>query len=62
MIVAASAMYEPTNGEYIELAVGLENFRIGPVPIFDVDYTWAFDKSGFRTHGITFRLSELFNR
>ncbi len=62
MIVAASAMYEPTNGEYIELAVGLENFKIGPVPIFDVDYTWAFDKSGFRTHGITFRLSEIFNR
>ncbi len=61
MIAAVSAMYEPRNGEYVELIVGLENFKIGPVPLFDVDYTWAFDKNGFRTHGITFRLSEIFN-
>lgn len=61
MVAAVSAMYEPRKGEYIELIVGIENFKIGPIPLFDIDYTWAYDKNGFKTHGITFRLSEIFN-
>ena len=61
LVLGFSALYQPEKGEYYEPFIGLENFRIGPIQIFDIDYTWAFDKFGFRSHGITFRLSQMLN-
>ncbi len=61
MVIGFSALYEPTNGKYIETFLGVENFRIGPLKLFDIDYTWSFDNSGFRDHGVTIRLSQLLN-
>ena len=60
-VTGFSALYQPDKGQYIEPFIGLENFRIGPFQIFDLDYTLAFDKYGFRDHGFTIRLSQLFN-
>ena len=56
LVTGFSALRVPEQGNYLETFIGLENFRIGPVKLFDIDYTWAFDKSGFRDHGITIRL------
>lgn len=61
LVVGFSALYQPEKGEYYEPFIGLENFRIGPIQLFDIDYTWAFDKYGFRNRGITFRLSQMLN-
>lgn len=55
-----SGLYEPSKGRYLELFAGIENFRLGPVQLFDIDYTWSFDEKGFRDHGITIRLSRIF--
>jgi hypothetical protein len=55
-----SGLYEPSKGRYLELFAGIENFRLGPVQLFDIDYTWSFDENGFRDHGITIRLSRIF--
>lgn len=54
-------LYQPALGLYTELTIGLENFRIGPVPLFTIDYTLAFDRGGFRDHGIVFKLSSVLN-
>ena len=61
MVLGFSALYEPTDGQYIETFLGIENFRIGPISLFDVDYTWAFDRGGFRDRGLTIRLSQILN-
>jgi hypothetical protein len=55
-----SGLYEPSKGRYLELFAGIENFRLGPVQLFDIDYTWSFDEKGFRDHGITIRLARIF--
>lgn len=60
-VLGFSALDEPINGRYLELFTGLENFRLGPLHLFDLDYTWSFDKKGFRDHGLTVRLSVLLN-
>lgn len=62
LVTGFSLLNIPEKGNYLETFIGLENFRIGPIHLFDVDYTWAFDKIGFRDHGITIRLSQLFNQ
>ena len=61
LVMGLSALYEPYKGRYIEPVVGIENFRLGPFQLFDIDYTWAFDKNGYRDRGFTFRLSQLLN-
>ncbi len=60
-VIGFSALHEPHDGNYLELFAGIENFRIGPFQLFDIDYTWSFDDAGFRDHGITIRLSQLLN-
>ncbi|MFZ1750218.1 MAG: DUF5686 family protein, partial [Saprospiraceae bacterium] len=61
LVAGLSALYVPGKGQYAETLVGIENFRIGPFQLFNLDYTWAFDKNGFRDHGLTIRLSQLFS-
>lgn len=54
-------LYQPDKGMYTELTLGLENFRLGPIPLFTLDYSFSFDKKGFRDHGIIIKLSSLLN-
>lgn len=61
MVAGCSGLYEHYKGQYIEPFVGIENFRIGPIQLFDVDYTWSFDRNGYRDQGITIRLTQLLN-
>lgn len=61
MVIGSSALYVADKGHYIEPFIGIENFRIGPIHLFDIDYSFAFDKNGFRDHGIIFRLSQMMN-
>ena len=61
LVVGFSALYTPTNGKYIETFLGIEDFRIGPLKLFDLDYTWSFDENGFRDRGVTIRLTQLLN-
>jgi hypothetical protein len=61
MVTGCSGLYEHYKGQYIEPFVGIENFRIGPLQLFDIDYTWSFDKNGYRDQGITVRLTQLLN-
>ena len=60
-VTGFSALTEPINGQYLELFVGLENFRLGPLHLFDLDYTWAFAQNGYKDRGLTIRLSALLN-
>lgn len=60
-ITGLSGFYEPLRGHYLEATIGLENFRIGPIVLFSVDYTWAFDKNGFVDRGFVIKLSQLFD-
>lgn len=57
----SSALYVPEKGYYLEPFIGIENFKIGPLHLFDIDYAFSFDKHGFLDHGIVFRLSQLLN-
>jgi hypothetical protein len=61
LVTGFSALNIPDIGNYVETFLGIENFRIGPVKLFDIDYTWAFDRNGLRDHGITIRLSQVLN-
>ncbi len=61
LVIGSSGLYTPEKGHYLEPFIGIENFRIGPISLFDVDYSFGFDQSGFRDHGVTFRLSQLLN-
>jgi hypothetical protein len=61
MVIGSSALYVADKGHYIEPFIGIENFRIGPIHLFDIDYSFAFDKNGLRDHGIIFRLTQLMN-
>lgn len=60
-VMGCSALYVPENGHYLEPFIGIEGFSIGPIPLFDVDYSFSFDASGFMTSGLTLRLSPLFD-
>lgn len=60
-VIGFSGLYEKYKGQYYEPFIGIENFKLGPIHLFDVDYSWAFDRSGFRDSGITFRLSQILN-
>ncbi len=57
----SSMLYVPEKGYYLEPYIGIENFKIGPIHLFDIDYAFSFDKNGFLDHGIVFRLSQLLN-
>lgn len=61
LTLGSSALYVPDKGFYIEPYIGLENFKIGPIHLFDIDYAFSFDKNGFRDHGIVFRLAQFLN-
>ena len=45
-VVGASSLYVPEKGHYLEPFVGIEGFSIGPLPLFDIDYSFSFDSSG----------------
>ena len=57
----ASMLYVPEKGYYLEPYIGIENFKLGPIHLFDIDYAFSFDKNGLLDHGIVFRLSQLLN-
>lgn len=59
-VVALSAIYEPIHGQYAEAIIGLENFKIGPLSLFTLDYTWSYDREGYFDRGLTIRLTALF--
>lgn len=59
LVAGLSTLYVPEKGYYLEPFIGIENFKIGPIHLFDIDYAFSFDKYGFRDHGIVFRLSQL---
>ena len=59
--IGLAYLYQPDKGMYAELTLGLENFRIGPVPLFTLDYSFSFDRKGFLDHGIIIKLSSLLN-
>ncbi|MCC7444292.1 MAG: carboxypeptidase-like regulatory domain-containing protein [Saprospiraceae bacterium] len=59
LTLGTSGLYVPDKGYYLEPFIGIENFKIGPIHLFDIDYAFSFDKNGFRDHGIVFRLSQL---
>jgi hypothetical protein len=61
LVFGFSAISVPEKSPYSEAIIGLENFRIGPVKLFDIDYTWAFGAEGLIDHGITIRLSQVLN-
>lgn len=61
MIAGCAGLYEHYKGQYFEPFIGIENFRIGPIQLFDIDYTWSFDRNGYRDQGITFKLTQLLN-
>lgn len=60
-VAGASALYVPEKGHYFEPFIGIEGFSIGPIPLFDVDYSFSFDREGFLTSGFTIRLSPIFD-
>lgn len=62
LVLGCSGLYTPEKSTYLEPFVGIENFRVGPVSLFDLDYTFAFDKNGFRDSGFTIRLSQVLNQ
>lgn len=62
LVFGGSALYVPNKGTYWEPFIGIENFRIGPIHLFDIDYAFGFGQNGYRDHGIVFRLSQLFNQ
>lgn len=61
LVFGFSAMSVPEKSPYSEAIIGFENFRIGPIKLFDIDYTWAFGAEGLIDHGITIRLSQVLN-
>jgi hypothetical protein len=61
MVIGISALHQPDKGEYFEPFIGIENFKIGPFHLFDVDYSFGFDKTGLRDQGFTIRLTQLMN-
>ncbi len=60
LVVGGGVLHVPDKSIYSECYVGIENVRVGPLQILDVDYTWAFAGSQFRDKGITIRLSSIF--
>jgi hypothetical protein len=61
LVVGGSLLYIPSKRNYLETFIGIENIRIGPIQLLDIDYTWSFDTEGSRDSGFTLRLSQLFN-
>jgi hypothetical protein len=61
LVVGGSLLYIPSKRNYLETFIGIENIRVGPIQLLDIDYTWAFDTEGSRDSGFTLRLSQLFN-
>ncbi len=59
-VFGSSALYTPNNGGYMEGFIGLENFKIGPLELFSVDYTIGKGHNLDLKHGFTIRLSALF--
>ncbi len=60
-VAGVSALYVPNRGAYFEPFIGIEGFSAGPVPLFDLDYSFSFDEYGFLRSGFTIRLSSIFN-
>jgi len=60
-VAGINLLYGPPSGEYGEAVIGIENFKIGPITLFGIDYTWAFDQFGYRDRGWVIKLSSLFN-
>ncbi|MBK9737878.1 MAG: carboxypeptidase-like regulatory domain-containing protein [Saprospiraceae bacterium] len=61
LVTGFSAMYSPLNGKYWEVFIGLESFKLGPVTLFGIDYTWAYNDLGYTNRGVTIRLSNILN-
>lgn len=61
LVLGTSALYVPEKGHYIEPFIGIENFKVGPIHLFDIDYSFGYDKTGLRDHGFTIRLTQLLN-
>jgi hypothetical protein len=61
LVAGFSGLNTPDSGDYFETFLGFENFKIGPFHLFDLDYTWSFDKHGFRDRGPTLRLAKIFD-
>ena len=59
-VAGLSALYVPNRGAYFEPFIGMEGFRAGPIPLFDIDYSFSFDEYGFLRSGFTLRLSSVF--
>lgn len=59
-VIGFSSFYEPKAGAYIELTAGIENFKIGPLKIFDLEYSWAFAKGKFIDQGIVVKINKIF--
>jgi len=60
LVFGGGMLHVPDKALYTEVFAGIENIRVGPVQIMDIDYTWALTGSSFRDHGITFRLASIF--
>lgn len=59
-VLGSSALYTPDEGGYIEGFIGLENFKIGPLELFSIDYTVGKGRNLDINHGFVIRLSALF--
>jgi hypothetical protein len=59
-VIGVNTFYDAIAGSYVELTVGIENFKIGPIKIFDLEYSWAFANGKFTDQGIVIRLNKLF--
>jgi hypothetical protein len=55
--LAISTHYDDYNGFYAEASLGIEDFKIGPFSIMDIEYTLAFDDKSLLYHGVVFRLN-----
>ncbi|MEZ4912410.1 MAG: DUF5686 family protein, partial [Saprospiraceae bacterium] len=59
-VLGSSGLYTPDEGGYLEGFVGLENFKIGPLELFSIDYSVGRGRNLDLKHGITIRLAALF--
>ncbi len=60
MVIGGGLMKSAEN-TYYETTVGLENFTLGPLNLFRLDYGWGFDQSGMIDHGFRIGISRILN-
>jgi hypothetical protein len=59
-IMGVGTFFDQSGRSHTELTFGIENFKIGPIKVFDFEYTWVFDKRKYNDQGFVIRLNKFF--